>query len=409
MRIAIYHNTPPGGARRAVHEMGRGLAARGPTRWEFRVTTRDPEDGFLPLAPHCVGTRTWSLRHVSPPARWVPLLSPYLALGALLRNLRQVKGSSHRAAQTIDEMGFDLALVHDCEVAENPYLLRYLETPHAFYCHHGGGRLVPPHPTPQARLRGLEGLKSRYYGPAGWLSRAVQERVARVNARSAQRVWTNSCFARECLYVLYGVDSTVVPLGVDTATFRPLGLPRERFILAVGALHPLKGYAFPLRGVAAIPEPVRPPLIIAAADAYPSHAGQLERLAQQLGVSYQVQRIWDDEKLARLYNRAMALAFTPVMEPFGLAPLEAMACGTPVVAVREGGVRESVVDGVTGLLVDRDPARFASALQRLIQDDALRRRLGEAGVAHVRTRWRWERTVDEVERHMREILSGQAR
>jgi glycosyltransferase involved in cell wall biosynthesis len=66
-----------------------------------------------------------------------------------------------------------------------------------------------------------------------------------------------------------------------------------------------------------------------------------------------------------------------------------MACGTPVVAVAEGGVRESVRDGRTGLLTQRDPHRFAHALSTLLDDEAMQARLGATGVSTVRSCWTW--------------------
>lgn len=83
--------------------------------------------------------------------------------------------------------------------------------------------------------------------------------------------------------------------------------------------------------------------------------------------------------LVRLYNQARAFIYAPILEPFGLVVLEAMACGTPVVAVKEGGVRESVIDGVTGWLIPRDPHIFADALGRLLSDEQLALTIGKAG------------------------------
>ena len=61
-----------------------------------------------------------------------------------------------------------------------------------------------------------------------------------------------------------------------------------------------------------------------------------------------------DEELVILYNKAKLVVYTPYMEPFGLVPLEAMSCGTPVVGVNEGGVMETVLNGKTGILVERN-------------------------------------------------------
>ena len=104
-----------------------------------------------------------------------------------------------------------------------------------------------------------------------------------------------------------------------------------------------------------------------------------------------------EAELVAYYNRAMVVAFVPYLEPFGLVPLEAMACGTPVIGVREGGVRETVSDGQSGLLIDRDPRAFAAALGRILDDQAFAGRLGIQARAYVEQQWTWERSVDQLE------------
>lgn len=79
-----------------------------------------------------------------------------------------------------------------------------------------------------------------------------------------------------------------------------------------------------------------------------------------------------------------------------------MATGTPVVAVDEGGYRETINDGVDGLRTPRDVDAFAAALQSVIGDRALAERLGAAGLAAAEARWSWQRTADAVE----ELLIG---
>ena len=92
------------------------------------------------------------------------------------------------------------------------------------------------------------------------------------------------------------------------------------------------------------------------------------------------------------------------MEPFGLAPLEAMACGLPVVAVKEGGVRETVVDGVTGFLTQRDPEEFAECIRQLLENHNLRRQFGEQAREHVRAFWTWERAAQDLLENFQRVL-----
>ncbi|MDQ2982067.1 MAG: glycosyltransferase family 4 protein [Actinomycetota bacterium] len=101
------------------------------------------------------------------------------------------------------------------------------------------------------------------------------------------------------------------------------------------------------------------------------------------------------DELQRLYARAAVVACPSRREGFGVACLEAMAHGRPVVATRVGGLLDLVVDGETGILVAPcDPAALRSALERLLADPDLRRRLGTAGRERARTHFSWEKATD---------------
>jgi glycosyltransferase involved in cell wall biosynthesis len=101
------------------------------------------------------------------------------------------------------------------------------------------------------------------------------------------------------------------------------------------------------------------------------------------------------DELQQLYARAAVVACPSRREGFGVACLEAMAHGRPVVATRVGGLLDLVVDGETGIVVPpRDPAALRSALERLLADPDLRRRLGTAGRDRARMYFSWETVTD---------------
>jgi len=94
--------------------------------------------------------------------------------------------------------------------------------------------------------------------------------------------------------------------------------------------------------------------------------------------------------VVQLYSHAAVFACPSVYEPFGIINLEAMACGTPVVASAVGGILEVVEDGKTGLLVPpARPDELAAALRRLLEDPALARSMGEAGRKRVEEKFSW--------------------
>jgi glycosyltransferase involved in cell wall biosynthesis len=132
-------------------------------------------------------------------------------------------------------------------------------------------------------------------------------------------------------------------------------------------------------------------------------ARAMKGLAESLGVDFDLRQYVPDEELVRLLSAASVFVYAPRLEPFGLAPLEANACGTPVVAVAEGGVRETVEDGINGLLVDSRPEALGEGVRRLLAEPALARRLGETGKALVRSKWSVDAAADRLERNLLEV------
>ncbi|MEX2413947.1 MAG: glycosyltransferase, partial [Thermoleophilaceae bacterium] len=113
------------------------------------------------------------------------------------------------------------------------------------------------------------------------------------------------------------------------------------------------------------------------------------------------------EEIPALIRSADALVSVPWYEPFGIVPVEAMACGVPVVASAVGGMIDTVVDGGTGLHVPpRDPAAVAATLRRLLGDDALRAQLGAAGAARARRRYGWDRVAAATQEAYRHVLGA---
>lgn len=119
------------------------------------------------------------------------------------------------------------------------------------------------------------------------------------------------------------------------------------------------------------------------------------RLELSVGVS--------DEELVRQYQQSGIMLYAPRLEPFGLAPLEANACGTPVIALAQGGVRETVVDGENGQLVD-SPEEMAVAIDRLMRRPDLARALGQRGAAMVRERWTLDAAAARLSGHLRDAV-----
>lgn len=117
-------------------------------------------------------------------------------------------------------------------------------------------------------------------------------------------------------------------------------------------------------------------------------------------------RMPDDRELAALYRMATVFVFPSFHEGFGLPPLEAMACGTPVVTTACGGVTDFARDWENSLIVQPgNVGALAGAILRLLDDPPLRQRLSAAAVETARP-WTWVRTVDQIENFLRQVLRG---
>ena len=83
-----------------------------------------------------------------------------------------------------------------------------------------------------------------------------------------------------------------------------------------------------------------------------------------------------------------------------------MACGTPVIGVREGGVKESVIDGVTGFLVEPDPHAIAARIAYVQEHPDARQAMSRRCVEYIRSQWTWQQAADRYEQAVVELLSG---
>jgi glycosyltransferase involved in cell wall biosynthesis len=208
-------------------------------------------------------------------------------------------------------------------------------------------------------------------------------------------VLANSSYSCESILRAHGRVAQLCTLGVDVDYFTPGG-QRGDYVLSVGAFHPIKGFRFLIRALGCLPAEQRPPLVLAGDRAVPGEEQYLQKLGQELGVSVTTRLACGDEELRDLYRGARLFLYAPYLEPLGLTPLEAMACGTPVLGVREGGVCETVLDGQTGVLVERNEASFAAALRGMLEDPATTEQMGRQAPQYIRDRWTWERSMADL-------------
>jgi D-inositol-3-phosphate glycosyltransferase len=234
------------------------------------------------------------------------------------------------------------------------------------------------------------------------------------------------------LTTLYAADPSrivVIPCGFDRSEFWPitkpfarraLGLPKdERILLNVGRLVPRKGVDNAIRGLSLLSRRFGIParlLIVGGNSDLPDPAltpeiGRLQALADAEGVGGLVTFTGrrSREFLKLYYSAADLFVTTPWYEPFGITPLESMACGTPVIGADVGGIRYSVADGETGCLVPpQDPEALAARAAEMLRDPGALRTMGRNAILRVNGQFSWRKVTRSIAGLYEQVLAGRA-
>ncbi len=373
-----------GGQNVYVGHLARRLAARG---WQVDVfTRRDRTDlpGVVPLAPGAL------VVHV-PAGPPVPVRKEEL-LPFMGDFTDFVLGLCRRRRYALLHANFFLSALVAAEVK------RALGTPFVVTFHALG------------RVRRMHQGDSDGF-PAERL--AIEDRAV----AGADRIIAECPQDEKDLINLYGADPArlrTIPCGFDPAEFGPvdrkqaraaLGLdPDERVLLQLGRMVPRKGVDDVIRALARLrgehgvaarllvvggesrePDPEKTPEI-----------GRLMAVARAEGVADVVTFAGsrDRHELRDCYAAADVFVTTPWYEPFGITPVEAMACGVPVVGSAVGGIKTTVRDGETGFLVPpRDPAALADRLAHLLRRPELLRQMGATALRRARRHYTWDRVA----------------
>jgi len=379
MKIAVYHNLPSGGAKRALYTQVKMLLERGHTLecWTPETSDRD----YLPLSDLIPVT----VVPYAPPWVAVQRIAPWFfeQFQKLCCCTNAMTSIARRAAAPINAGNFDVLLSANCRYQAAPPIARFTTIPAVFYC--------------QEPYRAFHEAGT---GNPLLMNRRTRIREEIANARAFDRVLVNSNYSKGCIDAAYGITSQVNYLGIDPEQFKPTGEPREGFILGVGAIQAHKRIELAIETIAKLPTP-KPPLVWIGNMCSVGYRKRIEARAARLNVKLILKTQLPDSELISHLSRARLFLYTSRLEPFGLTPLEANACGTPVVAVREGGMLETIQGDVNGMLCDVTPASIATALDQLLSNPDLTEHLGSSARQHVVENWNWERSINELEESLR--------
>ncbi|GAB3773668.1 glycosyltransferase family 1 protein [Spirosoma horti] len=235
------------------------------------------------------------------------------------------------------------------------------------------------------------------------------------------------------LLKLYGADAkkiTIIPNGYNPQDFFPIRqeLARqtlnlnveEPLLLQLGRMVPRKGIDNVIRAVSLLLQRhgIAARLLVVGGDsrnpdpALTPEIGRLQQLATELGVAHLVTFTGsrNRDELRHYYSAADVFVTTPWYEPFGITPLEAMACGTPVIGAAVGGIKHTVLINKTGFLVPpNDSSALAEKLAVLITNKTLRQRYSQQAIQHVKEGYTWARVAQQTADLYDLITNGRTR
>ncbi len=393
--LARAGTTKAGGMNVYVADLSRHLAEMG---WDVDVFTRRDRIDAPDMEELAPGAR---LFHVD---AGPPISLPPIEIGA---HVSEFTNGVERIVDGLEP--YDLVHSHYWVAGLSGIeLARRWQCPHAVMFHTlGAVKEVFQQPEPPFRIEGER--------------RVIACSDAIIGATSHERAFLIGQYGAEAAQV------RVVPCGLDLEMFHPAGIRESRCrlaqalpelgvedgpgILFVGRLEPAKGADLLVRSLPLIKSRSDANLWIVGGDERDEdERSRLRQLASESGVEDRVRfaSAVDRQGLPDLYRAAAVCAVPSAYESFGLVAVEAMASGAPAVATRVGGLASTIAHGRTGLLVgDRRPEGFAAALDRLLGDDGLRERMGEAAAAEMSV-YSWRSVARSILDVYEDLLSVQA-
>ncbi len=362
MKIAVYYDLPHGGAYRTMEELIKRLKKS----HELTIFAE-------PYIPKNTGIR--------------PLIDFY--------SLVTARFNQKKIASEINRGDYDLVFVSHDRHLQAPWILQYLKKPSVFLCQE---------PTRSYFEKFLDvdealPLANKLYEKTNRFFRKIAEIK---NATYATKIIANSYYSVESIFRAYGTTSTPVHLGVDTSVYKKIVTKKLNQVTIVGNDEPQKDLRFAIDSLKLIDTKIRPILVIAC-----PRQNDLEKIktyAKDREVKLKILVGKTPQELAMVYNQSLATLATARLEPFGLSVVESLACGTPVVAVKEGGFRETVKHNINGLLSPRDNYDYAQNIIRIIENTDLRKKLEKNGPVNIRKNFTWEKTIEKIEKIFYEVI-----
>ena len=211
----------------------------------------------------------------------------------------------------------------------------------------------------------------------------------------ADKVFANSKFSQKQIERIYNIDSVVIYPGIDIEKYKPIPFSKkENYILTVGRLTKFKNMDVLIKAFSKIKNKKIKLKIVGDGE----EKENLIQLIKKLSIDERVELFHQisEKKLIELYQKAKIFVLCSKNEPFGMVPVEAMACGTPVIADNSGGVRETVMDKISGRLINMTVTSLVSTINNILFDEQRLKTLSKNAIKFVQKKYKWEENVNKL-------------
>lgn len=369
--MAVFHNLPTGGANKIIYFVLKELSnSYKIDLYKFNSTPAIKDEEKI-----CSNVYKYDLKIKNNFFHY--LLQVYLVSPIIQK----------RISLTINKRKYKHILVTHDYLTKSPYLLRYLKQKKVYLC------FEPLREFYESRKVHLTSIRSNI----AYIFRYPIKFIDRSNIKYADKVLTISDFSKSNILRYYGIRAEKVRLGIDPKQFRIHKTKRQNILLSVGSISKLKGYDFLLNSLSKIDGIKKYKIVfVGNSDTY---SGKLKKIAKKKGLNLVIEKNIPEDRLIRYYNRSMIFLYSPYKEPLGLAPLEAMACGLPVLAINDGGLKETITNQC-GWLIDRDEDKFSIKLAELLNNRYLIEEKRLACSRYINSNWDINNNIKNFEKYL---------
>ncbi len=355
-RVAFFHELDKGGARRSSNEFSKNILREFDVDLFIVDDKRDHAEDlyyskvhFFKFKPKLWKGNDWKIR----------LYKDTIELIRLYFLHRKI-------AKVINKEDYEAVFVLPSKYTQAPFILNFLVKPIIYYCQEPLRMVYEP-----LFQVGREVGMGRYYYEK--VNRFFRKLIDKNNIQQANVILSNSDYTGRNIKKSYGLKSKTVYMGVDVDFFTPLTRGKKTYdILYIGAYDKSENYEFLKKGLEVYgikPEKVR--LVFKEKEWISKNTGMRD-----------------------LYRSAKIIVCLGYKEPFGLMPIEAMSCGLPIVALNDGGYKETVTKQI-GYLVDKKTSQLVEAFKKVLNENNYKKMSKQARV-EAESRWSWKHSGDEL-------------